>query len=87
MTKTLTIIVYHGKQGDEYLLAETAAQKTAVLRSLFERLDESGYYRDEVQYLELARAGNKAAIRGILESRSNCGFEYEDWDFEEVEIP
>jgi hypothetical protein len=55
---------------------------------LFDRLDKAGYYRGEdVQYLELARAGNKAAIRGILESRSNCGFEYEDWDFEEVEIP
>ncbi len=80
----MRILIYHGKYGDEYLLADTPARIRAALRRLFKLLDEQGCYEDQ-PHVEEARNGDDRAIRFILASRKGC--EYEDWDLEEVIDP
>jgi len=83
---TLLILVYRGKHGNAYWLADTKTRAAQAREILFERLDEQGCYEiDEEGLLEQARAGKADAIEFILESRRGC--EYEDWDYEYVEVP
>jgi len=77
----MKILVYHGKYGDEYWLANTPEQKITALKRLFTFLDSMGCYEGE-ENLAQAREGNKAAIIGILNSRACC--EYESWDIVEA---
>jgi hypothetical protein len=85
---TLRILVYHGKHGDEYWLADTPTRAAQAREALFKQLDEQGFYHDEDQdHLTKARAGDAIAIEGILESRGHCGCEYEEWDYEGIAVP
>jgi len=82
----LRILIHHGKQGDSFWLADTPTRAAQAREDLFNMLDEQGYYEvDEEELLEKARAGDEKAIEIILESRRGC--EYEDWDYEYVEVP
>ncbi len=84
----MQILIYHGKHGDEYWLADTDKQVNAAMRKLFTRLDEWGcYVEDKTHSLTLAKAreGDPRCIRHILESRRDC--EYEGWDLEEADGP
>lgn len=82
----MTILIYHGKHGDEYYLADTPAQLEAAQRQLFKQLDDWHCYDDEdADHLARARSGKIRAIRGILESR--CCYEYEGWELEEAVDP
>jgi len=84
--KTIRILVYRGKHGDEYWLADTPARTKQAMTALFNQLDEEGFYEDEnVNHLEMARDGDFKAIKGILESRE-C-YEYEEWSLEEITVP
>jgi NTP pyrophosphatase (non-canonical NTP hydrolase) len=84
--KTIRILIYKGKHGDQYWLADTPARLVQAQTALFKQLDEQGFYEDEDQdHLKQARAGNIRAIRGILDSRQCC--EYEEWELEHVEVP
>lgn len=42
----MKLLIYHGKHGDEYWLADTPAWLEAAQRQLFKRLDEWGCYED-----------------------------------------
>lgn len=86
MPKTVRMLVCEGKYGTAYYLADTPARTVQALTAFFNQQDENGYYRDEDRkHLALARAGNMRAIKGILGSRQ-C-YEYEEWSFEEIEVP
>jgi hypothetical protein len=81
----LQILIYHGKYGDEYWLADTPERLNAALQQLFQRLDEWHCYEDDEEGLAEARAGNPKAIRWILDRHN--GYEYEGWDLEEATDP
>lgn len=84
----MQILIYHGKHGDQYWLADTPERLEAALRRLFTELDELGCYaEDEFRSLTLAKAreGDARSIRHILEDHKGC--EYEDWDLEEAYDP
>lgn len=75
----MNILVHHGKQDDDYYLANTPARLKAAQRCLFKQFDDAGYYENEdLDHLAQARSGNIQAIRGILYSRING--EYESWE-------
>jgi len=83
---TLRILVYHGKHGDEYWLADTPTRAMQAREILFNRLDEQGFYEfDEDGLLPKARSGDAQAIEIILDSRNGC--EYESWHYEDIEVP
>lgn len=81
----MTILVYRGKYGREYWLANTDEQLSAALTKLFKRLDEWSCYEDDEDGIAEARAGNFKAIRSILVRHSD--YEYEGWDLEEAIDP
>ena len=84
----MRILIYHGKYGDQYWLADTPERLETALRRLFTELDELGCYaEDEVRSLTLvkAREGDARSIRHILERHKS--FEYENWDLEEAYDP
>lgn len=80
----MQILVYRGKYGREYWLADTPERLEAAMRKLFTQLDEWGCYENEEGLAE-ARAGDLKAIKGILTRRSD--YEYEGWDLEEAVDP
>ena len=79
-TPSCTILVYHGKYGDEYWLADTPERMDAARRKLFQMLDEQGFCQEHEAHLAEARAGDAKAIRWILEVHRD--YEYEGWDLE-----
>ncbi len=79
----MNILIYHGKHGDEYWLADTPERFRAAMRKLFTMLDEDGCYEGE--NVEQARSGDHRFICHLLQSRKDC--EYEGWDLEEVSDP
>jgi hypothetical protein len=83
----MQILIYHGKHGDEYWLADTPEQQHAAKRKLFEMFDEWGCFEDEPESiaLESARNGDAFFIGQFVESQK--GYEYGDWDIEEVSDP
>jgi NTP pyrophosphatase (non-canonical NTP hydrolase) len=84
--KTVRMLVCEGKYGPSYFLADTPARTVQALTAFFKRQDEKGYYSNEDKtHLAKARTGNMQAIKGILDSRQ-C-YEYEEWSFEEIEVP
>jgi len=81
----MTILVYHGKHGDEYYLVDTPERMDAALRTLFTQLDEDGCYGDkdedeDAALIRLARAGDIRIIRRLLNHHRD--WEYEGWDIE-----
>lgn len=84
--KTVRMLVCEGKYGTAYFLADTPARTVQALAAFFKQQDENGYYSEEDRkHLAAARAGDMRAIKGILDSRQCC--EYEEWSFEEIEVP
>lgn len=84
----MQILIYHGKHGDQYWLADTSERLDAAMRKLFTELDElGGYAEDEIRSLTLekAREGDARSIRHVLESRKSR--EYETWDLGEAVDP
>jgi hypothetical protein len=85
----IPILVYHGKHGDEYWLADTPERLEIAQRKLFTRFNEWGCYdfeRDTFNVmLVAARSGDMQYIRQILESRRN--YEYEQWEIVHAEVP
>ena len=81
----MRILIYHGKHGDEYWLADAPEQMDAAFRKLFARLDEWGCYEDHAEGMAQARAGDIRAIKSILHRRQD--YEYEGWDIEEALDP
>lgn len=84
---TLRILIYHGKHGDQYWLADTRTRAAQAREALFKHLDEMGCYEGEEyqDHVEAARQGDAGAIEGLLESRCCC--EYEGFDYEYIEVP
>jgi len=81
----MQILIYHGKHGDEYWLANTREQLNAARRKVFDMLDEWGCYEEDEAgsiALESARNGDAYFIQQFLDSHKNG--EYEGWDLEEV---
>ena len=81
----MQILIYHGKYGDEYWLADTPERLEAAMRKLFARLDEWHCYEDDEEGIAEARAGNIRAIKWVLQRRQD--YEYEGWDLEEAIDP
>jgi len=84
----MRILIYHGKHGKTYWLADSKEQLNAAMWKLFTILDEQGCYAEDETHsftLSMARAGNAQCVRAILESRRDC--EYEGWDLEEAVDP
>lgn len=81
---TLRILVYQGKHGDQFWLADTPTRAAQAREILFRQLDEMGCYEDD-EGLEEARAGNIRAIAIILDQRN--GYEYEGWRYEHIDVP
>jgi len=85
VNRSVKILVYHGKHGDQYWLVDTPERLAAAMRALFADLDDWGCYVDEpADLLAAARGGDMRAVKRILESRNGC--EYEGWDIEDAEI-
>lgn len=87
---TVRILIYHGKHGDQYWLADTPTREMQALQALFTILDEWGCYTevdntDVAHALPAAREGDPKAIHFILSVRDR--YEYEEWVFEDVEVP
>ena len=80
----MKILVYYGKHGDEYWMADTPEQLEAAMRGLFASLDECDYYEDE-DHAEKAREGDLETIKCILYRHSDR--EYEQWDIKEARNP
>jgi len=82
---TINILIYRGKHGDQYWLVDTPPRLAAAKHVLFQQLDQSLCYEDDVpaDQLTAARAGDPYAIRDILDDHN--GYEYEEWDIESVE--
>lgn len=84
----MRILIYHGKHGDEYWLADTEEQLNAAMFRLFTILDELQCYVEDEHHsltLRMARTGNAKCVRAILEEHR--GYEYEGWDLEEATDP
>jgi len=81
----MRILIYHGKCGDEYWLADTPERLEAAMRNLFTRRDEWHCYEDDEEGIAEARAGDIRAIKWILQRRQD--YEYEGWDLEEATDP
>lgn len=85
----MQFLIYFGKHGNEYWLADTPERLEAALRKLFTRLDEWGCYESgnlgEPDWLDKARAGDLKSIRWLLEVRQD--YEYERWELEEAVDP
>ncbi len=80
------ILVYHGKHGDEYWLADTPEREAAAYLALFKLLDEWHCYEDyDEPVIAEARAGNWKTARSIL--RGRCDYEYEGWHLEVATDP
>jgi hypothetical protein len=86
MSKSVDILIYHGKHGDQYWLVDTPARMNLAMKALFQQLDDMGCYEEDVRFdvLDNARRGGMQCIKAILESR--CGYEYESWDTDIAEI-
>lgn len=82
--RTLKILIYRGKHGDAYWLADTLTRAAQAREALFRQLDEMGCYESDQEKLAEARTGDTEAIEFILECRK--GYEYEDWDYEYAEV-
>jgi hypothetical protein len=80
----MQIMIYRGKYGDEYWLADTHDQLKAAMRKLFTFLDGWQCYSNDVGLKE-AREGDIRAISRILEARRL--YEYEEWQLVEVVDP
>jgi len=73
------ILIYHGKHGDEYYLADTNARLAAAKQQIFQMLDEWGCYSDiDDERLTAARGGDHGAIHSILIEHQDS--EYENWE-------
>lgn len=82
----MRILVYNGKHGDEYWMADTPERAAGAREALFKMLDEMGFYEYDVEdgLLSLARGGHPHSINAILRVRN--GYEYETWGYEEAEV-
>jgi hypothetical protein len=80
------ILVYKGKHGDEFWMADTPERTAGAQAALFQMLDEDGFYdyEEDVQLVERARGGYQRPIELILQRRN--GFEYESWGYEEAKV-
>lgn len=73
------ILIYHGKHGDEYYLADTNTRLAAAKQQIFQMLDQWDCYSDiDEKRLTAARDGDPRAIHSILIERQDC--EYEGWE-------
>jgi len=81
----MRILIYYGKHGEQYWLADTKKRTQQAQRALFDQLDAEGCYEDDEPFLEMAREGDPEVIDCILTSRQTC--EYECWDYEELIVP
>lgn len=84
-TPTLRILIHHGKHGDSFWLADTRTRAAQVREILFKQFDEQGFYEDDEEGLAAAQGGDARAIENILQRRRSC--EYEEWDYEHIEVP
>ncbi len=82
----MRILVYQGKHGGEYWMADTPERAAGARETLFKMLDEMGCYEYgvEAQLLALARGGHPHSINAILHVRN--GYEYETWSYEEATV-
>lgn len=83
--KTVNVLVYHGKHGDEYWLVDTPERLQTAMRQLFQMLDEWHCYENSEEGVAAARAGDAKAIKWIL--MRHAGYEYEGWDIIEATDP
>lgn len=76
----IRILVYYGKHGDQYWVANTSEQAAKAREALFRQLDEEGCYDGEdIEFLKKARTGDIQHIAVLLGSRREC--EYERWAY------
>jgi len=82
----MRILVYKGKHGDAYWMANTMERAAGAREALFKMLDQDGCYAYDVddELLAKAREGNPQAIERILDIRSD--YEYEAWAYEYAEV-
>ena len=84
----MKILIYYGKHGNQYWMADTAQRLDGAKRRLFDQLDEMHCY-DEAEncnaaMLRAAREGDINIIRQLLNAHN--GDEYETWDIVEAEV-
>jgi len=83
--KTIDILVYHGKHGDDYYLVDAPERLEAAQRQLFKQLDDWHCYDSDEEGVPEARAGDYRAIRWLLDRHN--GYEYEGWDIVQATDP
>ena len=80
----MRILVYEGKHGYAFWMADTPVRAAKAREALFKILDEMGCYSDDEPHVAKARTGWELSIRAILEHHK--GYEYETWRYEEAEV-
>jgi hypothetical protein len=79
----MTILIYHGKHGNEYYDISTPALCKGAFRHLFDELGSEGHYdcsepnERELELFNKAVDGDDKAVMQFLELRSRAGYEYE----------
>lgn len=79
----MTILIYHGKHGEEYYNISTPALCRGAFRHLFDELGAEGFYdcsepnERELELFNRAVRGDDDAVMEFIELRSNEGYEYE----------
>jgi GTP cyclohydrolase I len=81
----MEILIYHGKHGDEYWLADTPERLEAAMNELFARLDNWGCYEHDEENVAEARDGDIEATNRVLTRHRD--YEYEGWELEEAVDP
>lgn len=71
----MQILIYHGRHGDKYWLADTSERLEAAMRKLFAQFDEWGCYEGDENGIAKARAGDLRVIKCILQRRQDREYE------------
>jgi hypothetical protein len=90
--KTFKVLALHEKHGVCYVSARTPEEEMRAYLSLFNLMDEMGYYNydgalnvDEQVWYANAKAGDGKSAKWLIGSRS--GYEYETVTVEWVTVP
>lgn len=83
------VLVRYGKYGDIRFFARTPEEELDAYLAHFKKMDEHGFYgdleKDLLRWYDEAHSGNAESARRLLDRR--CNWEYEQIEFEYVEIP
>ena len=83
------VLVRYGKHGETRFFARTPEEELDAYLAHFKKMDEQDFYydleEDLLRWYDEARSGHAESARRVLDIR--CDWEYEQIEFEYIEIP